>query len=94
MCTHLNLKEFAFSDGQIIRMCPDCTEFDAARRDVLCGGLGFISAITDQDWGEMQDMQKVFTRLEIADWMTRGLKQSRAWRELAKEYADVAQRVS
>jgi hypothetical protein len=34
-CDHPRLKSFKFSNGQTIRMCPDCTKFDEHRRAVL-----------------------------------------------------------
>lgn len=46
---HEGVKQFTFSDGQTIKMCPNCsnpftsseplTSFDNNRRAVLCGGL-------------------------------------------------------
>jgi hypothetical protein len=36
-CAHPKLKAFTFSDGQTIKMCPDCTKFDEHRRNVLLG---------------------------------------------------------
>jgi hypothetical protein len=34
-CTHPSLRQFTFRTGETIRMCPDCTEFDAARKTIL-----------------------------------------------------------
>ena len=34
-CKHPHVKSTVFSDGKGISCCPDCTAFDAARRDVL-----------------------------------------------------------
>jgi hypothetical protein len=36
-CEHPLLKQFTFSDGQTIKMCPDCPRFDEHRRAVLAG---------------------------------------------------------
>jgi hypothetical protein len=36
-CGHPQLKSFKFSNGQTIRMCPNCTKFDEHRRAVLGG---------------------------------------------------------
>ena len=34
-CKHPDLKTHTFRDGAVIRCCPDCTQFDAARAAVL-----------------------------------------------------------
>jgi|SRR5579864_4355224 len=34
-CTHEDLQEFKFSDGQVVRRCLDCGSFDKARKEVL-----------------------------------------------------------
>ena len=34
-CSHPHLKQFTFTDGQTIKTCPDCNEFDGKRRRVL-----------------------------------------------------------
>lgn len=37
-CFHDRLREFKFSDGALIKMCPDCTAFDTKRNEVLRRG--------------------------------------------------------
>jgi hypothetical protein len=37
-CFHDRMREYKFSDGSIIKMCPDCTEFDNKREAVLRTG--------------------------------------------------------
>lgn len=34
-CPHEKLRSFTFSDGKQIKLCPDCSAFDAARSAVL-----------------------------------------------------------
>ena len=37
-CSHDRLRQFIFSDGKTIKMCPDCDTFNAKRHRVLCKG--------------------------------------------------------
>jgi hypothetical protein len=37
-CQHPRLRSFTFSDGQTIKLCPDCTKFDGKRYSVLNNG--------------------------------------------------------
>lgn len=37
-CTHPNLRQYAFTDGDATKMCPDCTWFDRKRKKVLKHG--------------------------------------------------------
>ncbi len=34
-CEHPKLKQFTFSDGATIKMCPDCTFYDNERQRIL-----------------------------------------------------------
>ena len=34
-CSHPDIKQFTFSDGQAIQCCDSCTRFDEARKAVL-----------------------------------------------------------
>jgi len=37
-CSHHRLRQFEFSDGKTIKMCPDCDTYDARRHRALCKG--------------------------------------------------------
>jgi hypothetical protein len=35
-CKHIDLREFIFRDGKVVRLCLTCPAFEKERRDVLC----------------------------------------------------------
>jgi hypothetical protein len=73
-CFHDRIREFTFSDGQVIKMCPDCTQFDAHRREVLVDTGKALFATEEQ-------MQHWETLLSKFDGLSVCSGSSQAWLE-------------
>lgn len=72
-CFHDRLKEFTFSEqagGQTIKMCPECTAFDAHRIKVLkTGHVDMPDTKVQQRWDIILDDAGLSMNKGTADWL-------------------------
>lgn len=70
-CFHDRLREFKFSDGALIKMCPDCTAFDTKRGEVLrCGSIDVPKAKEALHWGLLLTEEQITPDDGLDYWLT------------------------
>lgn len=72
MCFHDRLREFTFTDKQVVKMCLDCLIFESARRPVLCPPLPtklFSNADISQRWDVILDDAGLNMEMGTPDWL-------------------------
>lgn len=70
-CFHDRLREFTFSDGSLIQMCPDCTQFDTKRKEALrVGRVEMPKAKEELHWALLTEKAGVDVVNDGLDWFT------------------------
>lgn len=72
MCFHDRLREFTFTDKQVVKMCLDCPTYENARRPVFCPPLPTkLFSDTDmlQRWDVILDDAGLNTEMGTPDWL-------------------------
>lgn len=69
-CFHDGLREFAFSDGAVIKLCKYCTAFDNARIALFaCGYVTKIKPSDQQRWDVILNQVGFSLEAGVYDWL-------------------------